>query len=310
MLAASIVTGISVGQVTSALFSKHEFLIRRLHSLAGLIPVGAYMCVHLATNASILNGPETFQNNVYTIHSLGNLLPLVEWAFIFLPIIFHAVIGVWIIMGGSTNTAQYRYGSNWRYVMQRITGMIAFLFIFWHVFHLHGWFHSPWWLANVAEPLGGANFRAYNASSTLREAMTGFVVPTLYAIGVLSCVFHLANGIWTMGITWGAWTTPAAQDRALKVCSGLGVVLAIVGMSALWGAKNVGKPENVEAVRQVEDRMYDARVEAGSVIPNEHKRTSNPDNSQIIAEETEEVAKRDPPSPGTGEGPGEGAEAR
>ncbi len=33
----------------------------------------------------------------------------------------------------------------------------------------------------------------------------------LYSVGVLSCVFHLANGIWTFGITWGLWITPEAQ---------------------------------------------------------------------------------------------------
>ena len=27
------------------------------------------------------------------------------------------------------------------------------------------------------------------------------IVPVLYTVGVLSCVFHLANGVWTMGIT-------------------------------------------------------------------------------------------------------------
>ncbi|HEV7221208.1 MAG TPA: hypothetical protein VGN42_00805, partial [Pirellulales bacterium] len=50
---------------------RHEFLIRRLHSLSGLVPVGAYMCVHLLTNASVLAGAGTFQDQVDTIHSLG-----------------------------------------------------------------------------------------------------------------------------------------------------------------------------------------------------------------------------------------------
>ncbi|TWT32260.1 Succinate dehydrogenase cytochrome b558 subunit [Posidoniimonas corsicana] len=253
---------------------RHEFLIRRLHSLSGLVPVGAYMCVHLLTNASILNSAETFQNNVYTIHSLDKALPIVEWLFIFLPIIFHAVIGVVIIKGGLPNNSNYKYGPNWRYTLQRATGMIAFVFIFLHVFHLHGWFHGEAWL-EFARSVGGASFSPFNAASTLKVAMSGFVVPVLYAIGVLSCVFHLANGIWTMGITWGAWTTPKAQQTALGICSGFGVLLAIVGMSALWGAAN---PEtytgetSVEAIREVEDQMYEARVEMGMVGPNEHKR--------------------------------------
>ena len=98
---------------------RNEFVIRRLHSLSGLLPVGAYMTVHLIVNASLLNGPGTFQHNVNQIHALGKLLPLVEWLFIFLPIIFHAVIGVWILRSGVSNQDHYRYVSNWRYTLQR-----------------------------------------------------------------------------------------------------------------------------------------------------------------------------------------------
>ena len=75
-------------------------LLRRLHSLSGVIPVGAYMVVHLLTNSTILDSALTFQKNVYTIHSLGQILPLVEWVFIFIPLLFHAIFGVVIIRGG------------------------------------------------------------------------------------------------------------------------------------------------------------------------------------------------------------------
>lgn len=228
------------------------------------------MCIHLLTNASVLNRPGTFQNAVYQIHSLEKLLPVVEWVFIFLPIIFHAVFGVVIIRGGLPNVSSYNYTSNVRYTLQRVTGMIAFLFIFWHVFHMHGWFHADWWLKSVAEPFGGAKFKPYNAASTLGQAMTGFAVPLLYAIGVLSCVFHLANGIWTMGITWGLWITPAAQRRATAVCSSFGVLLALVGMSALWGAKTV----DVKAAKEAEDKLYEAKLESGEIPANsKHKRS-------------------------------------
>lgn len=226
------------------------------------------MCVHLATNSTVLENPGTFQRAVYQIHSLGGLLPVVEWGFIFLPILFHAVIGVVIVKGGLPNHGSYRYVNNVRYSLQRGTGMIALLFILWHVFHMHGWFHAEWWLKDVAQPLGGANFSPYNAASTLGAAMNGFVVPFLYAIGVLSCVFHLANGAWTMGITWGVWTSPAAQKRAEIVCAVFGVALAAVSMGALTGAVTVDEAK----ARQVEDQMFQARVAAGEVPADSHKR--------------------------------------
>lgn len=259
-----------MSDTTSSFFGRHEFLIRRLHSLSGLIPVGAYMTVHLLVNASLLNGAGAFQNNVNQIHSLGAVLPLVEWLFIFLPLIFHAVIGVWIIQSGKGNVDHYRYVNNARYSMQRWTGVIAIVFIFFHVFHLHGWFHSDAWLENVAKPLGMANFRAYNASSSLALAMSG-VWPIIYVIGVLACVFHLANGVWTMGITWGVWTTPRAQRNATFVCAVGGVLLAVVGLSSLVAVKTL----DIDKARQVEDAMYNARVSTGEIEPNEHKRASH-----------------------------------
>ena len=210
---------------------RNEFLLRRLHSLSGLVPVGAYMVVHLLTNASVLDGPATFQRRVYAIHSLGVVLPLVEWTFIFLPLIYHAVFGILITRGALPNSSTYKYTSNVRYTLQRATGMIAFVFIFWHVFHMHGWLHSEWWERGVAQPLYGAIFRPYNAASTAAEAMQlSIIVPILYAIGVLSCVFHLANGIWTFGITWGIWVTPAAQRWATAACLVFGLGLAAVSM--------------------------------------------------------------------------------
>lgn len=250
-------------------FSKNEFLIRRLHSLSGLIPVGAYMVVHLLVNASLLNGPATFQQNVNSIHALGKLLPLVEWTFIFLPILFHAIVGVWIVYTGKSNTAQYPYAANWRYTLQRATGMVAIVFIFLHVFHLHGWIHADWFKTGVAEPLGMANFRPYNAASTLAMALSGWGWPVFYLVGVAACVYHLANGIWTMGITWGLWVTPQSQANASKACGLGGVLLMLVGIASIAGAKIT----NVDEARSIEDSMYQSRIESKELVDMPHKRS-------------------------------------
>lgn len=254
----------------ASFLARNEFLIRRLHSLSGLIPVGAYMVVHLLTNATVLDSAGSFQKNVYQIHSLGRLLWVVEWGFIFIPILFHAIFGIVIIRGGLPNTTSYALPGNVRYSLQRASGMIAFFFIMWHVFHMHGWFHVDHYLENIAKPLNGAQFKPYNAASSAGAAIqASAIIQVLYAIGILSCVFHLANGIWTMGITWGVWLSPRAQQRANYVCATFGVALAVVGLSALWGMGQV----NLEAAREVEDRMYHHRVESGELAPDEHKRS-------------------------------------
>lgn len=256
---------------TRSFLNRHEFLLRRLHSLSGLIPVGAFMTVHLLVNASILDSPGMFQRNVHQIHSLGRALPLVEWAFIFIPILFHGLFGMLIVAGGLANTGHYPYANNVRYVWQRVTGIIAFAFILLHVFHMHGWFHFHAWLANVVEPLGGAQFRPFNAGSTLNVAMDGFIVPILYAIGMFACVYHLANGLWTMGITWGLWTSPSGQRRANWITVVVGVVLAGIGTGALVGAVTV----NRSVAREAEDAMYAAKVDAHLIEPNPEKRADD-----------------------------------
>ena len=268
---------------------RNEFLLRRLHSLSGLIPVGAFMCVHLLVNASVLDSPSTFQSNVYQIHSLGQLLWIVEWAFIFLPILFHAIFGVIIIRGGLPNHSSYPLASNIRYTLQRVTGMITFLFILWHVGHMHGWFHFDAWIQRIA-PFGGAQFRPYNAASSLGWAMQNPIVAVGYAVGVLSCVFHLANGIWTMGITWGVWVSPIAQKRANYVCSAFGVGLAIVGMAALYGSMTVP----VERALESEQRMYDARIAAEFPVDEvEEKKEYHKHHRKLWSdEELEELKKR------------------
>jgi succinate dehydrogenase / fumarate reductase, cytochrome b subunit len=274
----------SKAQVQGSFLERNEFLLRRLHSLSGIVPVGAYMVIHLVTNASVLDSAATFQRSVYSIHSLGAVLPVVEWVFIFLPLIYHAVYGVLITRGALPNSGTYKYASNLRYTLQRATGMIAFVFIMWHVFHMHGWFHADAWMQNVAEPLGGGRFRAYNATSTTAEAMQmSLIVPILYAIGVLSCVFHLANGIWTFGITWGLWVTPRSQQWANVACLVFGLGLAAVSMGALGGftlKPELRGEENIAKVRAKEDQMYEERVKMGQIDENEHKRKRDEERTQ------------------------------
>lgn len=236
-------------------FARHEFLLRRLHSLSGIVPVGAYMCIHLLTNATVLGGPRTFQEKVDTIHSLGPALPFVEWTFIFIPIIFHAVLGIVRAVNCEPNSGVYRYGSNVRYTLQRVTAWIALFFIAWHVFHMHGWLHADWWHQNVAQNLGGAKFDPEHATSSTAAALQPLLVKILYAVGVLSLVYHLANGLWTAGITWGIWTTPTAQRRADYVCGVFGLVFAFIGLSALFGMTQV----DVVQARAIEQARIEQR---------------------------------------------------
>ena len=223
----------------ASVFGRHEFLIRRLHSLTGLIPVGGFLVVHLLVNMGILDSThQTYQDRVNLIHSMGErTLEVTEWGLIFLPILFHGIIGTIIVARGRRNLAHYPHVGNFRYTLQRWTGVIAFAFIIWHVFQTRGWINnSQWWMENVTRKLGGGLFNPEDAVATgvVVVQQAAWVGP-VYAIGILASVYHLANGLWTMGITWGVWTGPRAQRWATVFCAAFGVALAGAGLAALYG---------------------------------------------------------------------------
>jgi succinate dehydrogenase / fumarate reductase cytochrome b subunit len=236
---------VAVAPAGSSVFARNSFLIKRVFSLMGLF-FGGYVVVHLLTNASLLASVGMFQTNVDRIHSLGPALPVVEWTFLFIPILFHALIGWAIIAGASPNLGSYRYVGNVRYMLQRVTAIILFFFIVGHLWHLH----------YLGAPFGGGKFDPDHASSSLAKAFQpALPFQLFYVLGILSAAFHLGNGIWTAGITWGLWTTPAAQQRANKLAIAVGVLIFVLGIASLMGVRRV----NIEQAVQVEDRMERAR---------------------------------------------------
>ena len=204
------------------------FYLRRLHSLLGIVPVGVFLCFHLTVNSTILVGADKFQaavKQIHLLHDIGLLVP-VEIATIFLPLFFHAILGVYIALNMSNNVSAYRYGGNVRYLFQRITGIFAFAFIVFHLWQMH-------WLG---KPFGGGHFDVMNAAPTAaHEIQESVVWMVFYALGVAACVYHLANGIWTALITWGITVGPRSQRVAGYVCTAFGIGLGLVGLGAVCG---------------------------------------------------------------------------
>jgi succinate dehydrogenase / fumarate reductase cytochrome b subunit len=248
-------------------FGRYEFQVRRFHSLTGLLPLSGYLCFHLATNAAVWDGPETYQRRADQIHVVGpTTLLFLEWGLIFLPILFHGLAGLVIVTRGRRNVFQYPYQENIRYTLQRGTGVVALAFILWHVFQMHGWFRFPWWVEHVARPLGGALFDPHHAPATAAAVLQSSpLMAGLYVVGILACVYHMSDGLWTFGITWGIWTSPRSQRTARAFCTALGIGLLIVGLAAIYGMEKVPLPAPAasNSPRSAGDLSYSSRSARG-----------------------------------------------
>src|SRR6201995_2883430 len=103
----------------------HDFLLRRLHSLTGLLPIGAFLIEHIVSNFEAVNGPLAYAQQVKFLNGLP-LVRVLEWTFIFIPLAFHALYGVYIAFRGRSNVNVYPWAGNFGYLMQRIMARTGF----------------------------------------------------------------------------------------------------------------------------------------------------------------------------------------
>lgn len=198
-----------------------SFFNRRLHSLLGVVPVGLFLIVHLTANFQATGGPEAFKKAVNFIDSLPFVLYL-EIFLIWLPILFHAVYGVYIAFQSKHNPKRFSYMHNIMFTLQRFTGLFTFIFIAWHV-----------WETRVQRAFGAeVNF------DMMANILDTPWMLVFYIVGLLSAVFHFCNGLWTFLITWGITIGPRAQRISYVVCMALFVVISTIGISALLAFAN------------------------------------------------------------------------
>lgn len=199
----------------------NNFVNRRLHSLLGVIPVGAFLIVHLLTNYYSTRGPEAFNERVMFLEDLPFLLAL-EFVLIYIPILYHGIYGVYIAFQAKNNVRQYGTLRNFLFMLQRVTGLITFAFIAWHV-----------WQTRIQVVLG--NLEPLEFGNKMHEIFSNPFYLVLYLIGVTASVFHFSNGLWSFFVTWGVTVGPRAQRISTYVCLVIFVIVMYIGMRAIFG---------------------------------------------------------------------------
>ncbi|MCM3717860.1 succinate dehydrogenase cytochrome b558 subunit [Fictibacillus phosphorivorans] len=194
-----------------------DFVNRRIHSLLGVIPIGLFVVQHLVVNHFATKGAESFNAAAHFMESLPFRI-LLETFVIYLPILFHAVYGLYITFQANNNVSRYGYFRNTMFLVQRVTGVITLIFIAWHV-----------WETRVQAALGAeVNF------SMMADIFSSPFMIAFYLIGVLSAVFHFANGLWSFFVSWGLTVSPRSQKVSTYVTMGVFVALAIVSVRTIF----------------------------------------------------------------------------
>lgn len=197
---------------------ERHFWLRRLHSLSGIVPVGGFLAFHLYENYSATLGPDAYNAMTRRLQEIPFALAL-EIAVIGVPLFFHGIYGLFVTGTARPDVFRNAYVRNWMYLLQRVTGIVLFAFV---IFHL--------WTTRFV------NLRDHESVDLFRLMQASVENPLIYAFyiaGILAATFHLANGIWSFSIVWGLTVGPRAQRRMMWVSAAVFLVLSFIGLRSI-----------------------------------------------------------------------------
>ncbi len=207
----------------------HSFFWRRLHSLSGIIPVGAYLVEHFISNSFATNGPDAYTDQVKFLTGL----PFVFWLEllgIWIPLAFHALYGIYIWWRGDSNVgAAYPWAGNWGYTAQRWTGIIAFAYILYHTWYMR--FSG----VHLFDHPDAAFWKVQN------ELQNPWALAA-YIVGVTTASWHFGYGLFLFAAKWGLVVGDKARARMQKFGIAVALLFIVVGLSIIWTFRNP-KPE-------------------------------------------------------------------
>ncbi len=201
-----------------------HFLTRKIHSLLGLVPVGAFLVFHLWENSQARFGAEHFNEHVVEGIAVALNYKVIVELTLACAILAHGIYGLVIWWQSKPNITQYHYGANYRYYLQRVTSLTTFAFIIWHVYHTRI-------MVELDEEV------ARDLFTHMQRLYADPWIIVLYVIGIVGATFHLANGLWLAGITWGVTTHPRAQRISAAACGAVFLLLTTIGFHSIYGFK-------------------------------------------------------------------------
>lgn len=209
---------------------RENYVLHKLHSLSGIVPVGYYLVQHLALNTFSLAGADAFNS---IIHFFEGMPAHIKWAMkigvVWIPLIFHAVYGLVITHRADDKTwsnPAYRYKENRYFVMQRVTGILAAAFLVYHMA-----------TTSIAAAIHGAERTIYfeNWAAKLAEPNGTYLILVVYMLGVAVCSYHFGYGVWNFCIRWGITISERSQQAVAKASAVMAIAITLMGWIALFG---------------------------------------------------------------------------
>lgn len=211
-----------------------SFFWHKLHSLLGIIPIGAFLIEHIVSNFEALKGPVAYARQVRFLNSIP-LVHVLEWVFIFLPLLYHGLYGVYIWIRGKANVVYYPWSGNWMYTLQRYTGLLAIVYIAQHVVRQR-------FMGVILADHPGAGF------AKVQHELSNPWMLAFYIVAMIAICWHFSYGIWLFAAKWGITPGFKSRRRFAYVCVAIGVVLAGMGLASIWafvGPKYRNTPDEV-----------------------------------------------------------------
>ncbi|MGV1143365.1 succinate dehydrogenase [Staphylococcus aureus] len=197
--------------------SKNEFYLRRIHSLLGIIPIGAFLVVHLLVNHQATQGAEAFNkaSNFMVIITISNycrifiyIHSVVISRFVWYTHCIYSKRKCWTLLN-------FR---NWMFFFQRVSGILTFIFIGIHL-----------WQTRLQKAFYGKEVNYDLMHETLQHP--GWAI--FYIICIIAVVFHFANGLWSFLVTWGGLQSPKSQRVFTWVSLIVFLVISYIGVTAI-----------------------------------------------------------------------------
>lgn len=188
----------------------HSFLWRRLHSLSGIVPVGAFLIEHFISNAFATNGWKAYADQVKFLTGLPFVLVL-EIVGIYIPILYHSLYGFYIWFRGESNVSDYPWAGNFMYAAQRWTGAITFVYILWHTYTMR--FTGIHLLANSQAAFHKVQVELQNPWAL-----------AFYVVGIIAASWHFGYGLFLFCAKWGI----AVSEKSRRWVARAGVAIALL----------------------------------------------------------------------------------